>query len=64
MKPIYKSFSLIISLLIFAKVLSAQPLPPADPGANPVPAGGMIYLLIAAITAIGVRKLSKKERTK
>ncbi|MCF8359445.1 MAG: hypothetical protein K9H26_11835 [Prolixibacteraceae bacterium] len=54
--------SLILSLLFSVSQLFAQPRPPEDPGANPVPVGkyAALLLVIAAIVIFEYKDQIKK----
>nr|WP_320023650.1 hypothetical protein [uncultured Draconibacterium sp.] len=51
-----------VVLLSLAVITNAQPLPPALPSGNPVPAESLLALLPVALMALGVFSLKCKKK--
>ncbi|MBN1925566.1 MAG: hypothetical protein JW798_07020 [Prolixibacteraceae bacterium] len=65
-----KYISLIFIFIAFVSKLAAQPLPPEDPGGNPVPVGkfAALLLLVAFFLLSGkkdqIKNIFRKQETK
>ncbi len=58
---VYKYLIATVVIVLIQSLALAQPLPPESPGGNPMPVGGIITLLLASATILGVRQLKKKK---
>jgi hypothetical protein len=52
----------LFCFILLATTATAQPLPPSIPFGSPVPVGGAVFILLAAMAGLGIKLLMKKRK--
>jgi len=62
MKTLKQTTILLFVFVMIQLSANAQPLPPDEPGGNPVPLGWTALLLFLSAIVIGIKQLNKNKK--